>query len=296
MERDNSESKILIVDDEPELVELLADYLDGYNTIAAYNGQEAINIIESDNIDVILLDVMMPDINGFEVCTHIKNDDSLNYIPVLMITALSDHDNKIHGLDSGADDFLTKPVDGEELNARVRSALRIKKLHDELMKNLNELYTQHQIRNILTGIIPTLLQQLPKEKKKILIHQMVKEIESLFNEIYVSNNKYKDTLELDSENINPDNVKKTCTEVMNYLGADFIAKEPDSKDNVLFALENTICPWGASQAKMNPILCNLTKKIFYNVASKAYSNVSINTVKTIGNGNCSCYFEILKNC
>ncbi|WP_292484605.1 methanogen output domain 1-containing protein [Methanohalobium sp.] len=290
----DSTSKILIVDDEPDLVELLADYLDKYDTISAYNGQEALEIIESENVDVVLLDVMMPDINGFEVCKQIKSDKFLDYIPVLMITALSDHDNKIHGLDSGADDFLTKPVDGEELNARVRSSLRIKNLHDELRKNHNELYGQHQIRNILTGIIPTLLQQLPKEKKKVLIYQMVNEIESLFNEMYASNNKNTDKC-LDSENINPDNVKYICTEVMNYLGGNFSTKDFESNGKLLFTLEGTTCPWCASQAKMNPILCNLTKKIIHNVVSKAYRNISVNTVKTMGNGNDTCYFEILKN-
>lgn len=294
MDNIQTTSKILIVDDEPELVELIAEYLDGYDTIAAYNGQEAIDKIKSENIDVVLLDIMMPDINGFDVCMQIKNDASIGYIPILMITALSDQDNKIKGLDSGADDFITKPVDEEELKARIRSSLRIKNLHDELKEKHNELYRQHQIRNVLTGIIPTLLKQLPKEKKKILVNQMVKEIESLFNTMYVSSNMDSNNQNLDSKNINADNVEKTCIEFMDYLGGSFTTNKPENKNNVLFTLEGTTCPWGASQAKMNPILCNLTKKIFHDILSKAYSNISVNTLKTIGNGDNCCYFEILK--
>ncbi|MFP4654932.1 MAG: methanogen output domain 1-containing protein [Methanohalobium sp.] len=294
MNNENSTSKILIVDDEPELVELIADYLDEYDTIAAYNGQEAIDKIKSENIDVVLLDVMMPDINGFEVCKNIKNDESIDYIPVLMITALSDQDNKIKGLDSGADDFLTKPVDEEELKARIRSSLRIKNLHDELKRNHNELYKQQQIRNVLTNIIPTLLKQLPKEKKKILVNQMYNEIESLFNKMYLSSNKISGIQNLDSKNINTENVEKTCIEFMDYLGGSFTTNIPKNKNNVLFTLEGKTCPWGASQAKMNPILCNLTKKIFYDISSKAFTNISVNTIKTMGNGDDCCLFEIIK--
>jgi DNA-binding response OmpR family regulator len=292
MDEISFDSKILIVDDDPILAELLATYLEEYSTIIVSNGQEALEEIKSNDIDAVLLDVMMPDLNGFDVCMQIKDEISTGYIPVLMVTALTNQEDKIKGFNSGADDFITKPVDEEELKARVRSSLKIKHLHDQLKKNHDELYRQHQVRKVLTGIIPTLLKQTPKEKKKILIHQMVDELNSLFNEMYASK-LCSDTKNTDNENL--DDIKKACTDFANYLGGHFIVNNTDNNRNdVLFALKGTSCPWGTSQAKLNPILCNLTKKIFHDIISEKYCNISVDTIKTMGNGDDCCYFEILK--
>jgi PAS domain S-box-containing protein len=126
--------RVLVVDDEPMNVELLQAYLsEDYEVLPAYNGHEALEIIFNELPDIVLLDVMMPDINGYQVCERIKNSETTQFIPVVLVTALSGREDRLKGIESKADDFLTKPVDRLELKMRVRSLLRIKKLHDNVI-------------------------------------------------------------------------------------------------------------------------------------------------------------------
>jgi two-component system, cell cycle response regulator len=122
-----SKSKILIVDDEPEgryvLEQLLA--LDGHELLTAGSGPEAIQIAKERRPDLILLDVMMPDMNGFEVCRKLREQNDTSMAPVIMITALDDRESRLKGLECGADDFLTKPYDWSELQARTSAILRL---------------------------------------------------------------------------------------------------------------------------------------------------------------------------
>jgi two-component system cell cycle response regulator len=130
----SSKHRILIVDDEPLNVKLLAAKLSAekYETIQAYSGEEALGKITADSPDLILLDVMMPDMDGYEVTRRLKNDPTSRDIPVILVTALDGTDNKIKGLEAGADEFLNKPVRTPELLARVKSLLRLKEYQDQL--------------------------------------------------------------------------------------------------------------------------------------------------------------------
>jgi len=113
--------KILIVDDEPVNVELLEGYLSkDYDILKAYNGNEALLIVGSTPPDLIILDIMMPGMNGYEVCRRIKGDDKTISIPIVIVTALNEREAKIKAIEAGADDFLNKPIDIYELNARVK--------------------------------------------------------------------------------------------------------------------------------------------------------------------------------
>jgi len=127
-------ARILVVDDVPanlRLLEarLLAEY---YDVVTARAGPDAIEICESTKIDVVLLDVMMPGMDGFEVCRRLKADPATTHIPVIMITALDQPSDRVRGLEAGADDFLTKPVSDLQLLTRVKSLTRLKALTDEL--------------------------------------------------------------------------------------------------------------------------------------------------------------------
>jgi two-component system cell cycle response regulator len=127
-------ARILVVDDIPANVKLLevrllAEY---FEVLTATNGPDAIETCENGKVDVVLLDVMMPDMDGFEVCRRLKSDPATAHIPVVMITALDQVSDRIRGLEAGADDFLTKPVNDLQLMTRVKSLVRLKMLTDEL--------------------------------------------------------------------------------------------------------------------------------------------------------------------
>ncbi|KLT22180.1 response regulator/GGDEF domain protein [Wolbachia endosymbiont of Armadillidium vulgare str. wVulC] len=127
-------AKILVVDDIPSNVKLLEAQLKAeyYTVIVAHDGEEAIDLVAKQQPDIILLDVMMPKISGFEVCRELKNDPLTTHIPIIMVTALHDIHDRVQGINAGADDFLTKPIDETALSARIKSLMRLKTVIDEL--------------------------------------------------------------------------------------------------------------------------------------------------------------------
>jgi len=127
-------ARVLIVDDIPTNVKLLETRLTAeyFDVITATSGAEALKACEENNIDIVLLDVMMPEMDGFEVCRRLKANPQTHHLPVVMITALDQPSDRIKGLEVGADDFLNKPVDDMQLMARVKSLVRLKILTDEL--------------------------------------------------------------------------------------------------------------------------------------------------------------------
>jgi putative two-component system response regulator len=137
---------ILCVDDEPGNLKLLERTLgtSGYQVIKASDGQEALDIIGSRTVDLVLTDVMMPGIDGFETCRRIKGDERYRHIPVVMITALDSKTDRIHGIEAGADEFLAKPYDHGEVLARVKMLLRTKQL-DEMLDDDAFAYTVHSL-------------------------------------------------------------------------------------------------------------------------------------------------------
>ena len=127
---------VLIVDDHPDNIDLLKDRLEarGYATLTAQDGEEALAVVEAAQPmpDLILLDIMLPRLAGLEVARLIKGNKELPFIPIIMQTALDSTQDKVDGLDAGADDYITKPINFAELEARVRSLLRIKALQDQV--------------------------------------------------------------------------------------------------------------------------------------------------------------------
>jgi adenylate cyclase len=133
--------RILIVDDNETNRCLLTTRLgaEGYETMEAENGERALAVVHDVAPDVVLLDVMMPKIDGFEVCRRLKIDTTLGFVPIIMVTARTDSKDVVAGLNAGADEYLTKPIDHAALVARVRSMLRIKQLHDRAEAQAAEL-------------------------------------------------------------------------------------------------------------------------------------------------------------
>jgi diguanylate cyclase (GGDEF)-like protein len=133
--------RVLVVDDLPDNVEILRARLEsrGYQVVTASNGQEAIDAIHQDPPQLVLCDVMMPGIDGYEVARRIKQDAALPFIPIILVTALGETEHIVQGLNTGADDYIAKPYHFNELEARVRAMLRIKRLQDELDQKNREL-------------------------------------------------------------------------------------------------------------------------------------------------------------
>jgi putative two-component system response regulator len=129
-----SGARILVADDSDEMVSLLTEFLEdaGYRVITAADGKEALRMVETEAPDLILLDAMMPRLTGFEAVRHLKTNPSTRLTPVIMLTGLTDLNDKLRGIELGVDDFITKPFNRLELLTRVRSLLRVKVYTDEL--------------------------------------------------------------------------------------------------------------------------------------------------------------------
>lgn len=151
VEKDGNKTPVvLVVDDNQQNLELLQAYLEDMDcqTVPAHDGLQALEIIAKEPPDLILLDVMMPKMSGFEVCKRIKNDPKTSDIPVIMVTALNEFGDIERGIDSGTDDFLSKPINKLELLTRVKTMLKLKHLSDKLERTLaylSEIEKQAQI-------------------------------------------------------------------------------------------------------------------------------------------------------
>lgn len=152
---EDAKSKILIVDDEPSGREILESILEpeGYQLTLAENGFQAIEFAQAIQPDVILLDVMMPGMDGFEVCRRIRNEEALAEVPILFLTALDDRQSILNGLEAGADDFISKPFDRYELRARLLGITRLNRYHKllEERKHLEEAH--HKLLNAYDATI-----------------------------------------------------------------------------------------------------------------------------------------------
>ena len=166
---------VLLVDDEPRNVRLLEGmlYAEPYELLAAHSGAQALETMAQTPPDLVLLDVMMPGMSGFEVCKRIKSDPAYRMIPVVMVTALSDVADRIEAMQAGADDFLSKPIDAAELIVRVRSLLRVRQLNAEVERVTAERLRvmagiAHDIRSPLNALalsIELLSDKVPQEER-----------------------------------------------------------------------------------------------------------------------------------
>lgn len=166
MPEDNRAPKILIVDDEEKNLKLISTILKnyGYAFETAKNGIEALEKTRAINPDLIFLDIMMPGMDGYEVCRKLKEDSSTQDIPVVMVTALIDRESRFKGLEVGADDFLTKPVDSTELMIRAKNLLKVKEFRD-FLKHHNEILKSEVKQR--TSQLELALQELSKSNRDL---------------------------------------------------------------------------------------------------------------------------------
>lgn len=229
-----TKNKILIVDDAEDTVELLRKRFraEGYDTAEAYDGVQALQKVTEYNPDLVVLDVMMPKMDGYEVCQRLKADENTKYIPVLMLTAKGEIEHKVRGLDIGADDYMSKPFDYKELSARIRSLLSIKATHekkvvtektDALEQMIDEV--AHEIRNPLTsigGFARKVFNRLPEDDPNRKYMQMIIE------DVGVLENMIKQLIELKSMEISqkePVNINEIVLDSLTVFEREMAEKE-----------------------------------------------------------------------
>lgn len=166
LERSSKQVRVLIAEDSPAQAEILRQGLEteGYGLDIVHDGQAALDYIRSQKPDVVLLDIVMPGLSGIEVCRVIKEDEGLGFLPVVLVTALDSAEAKLSGIEAGADDFLNKPTDMNELKARVRSLVRAKNFFD----NVEKRYTELQMANKVVARKNAELEALNKQKNHFL--------------------------------------------------------------------------------------------------------------------------------
>ncbi len=278
MEKTNYRNKILVVDDTPLNVKIFEDYLKkDFEIIQAYSGKEALERLKSEKPDIVLLDIVMPGMSGYEVCEKIKQADTTRFTPVVMVTSLSELEDKVKALEAGADDFLTKPVNSLELVTRVKSLLKAKHFHDQLIKSKEKIEAHNEFKTIMANIIPLLMLNMPPDKKTEIIRQMSQQVEAIIWTKYIQ--------DMPTEIAQLADI--SCS-VMNRLGGDFLV-EKVSEDS--YAVKNNKCPWG-DYGTLNPVLCMLTRSIFARIGIHVYKDISVDIDRTIAGGDSSCMIEV----
>jgi PleD family two-component response regulator len=146
---------VLVVDDDAINRNMLKNFLEheGYSTREAPDGDEALRLVAESFPDVILLDVVMPKLSGLEVCRRLKADPKTAHLPILLVTALTEREARLKGIEAGADDFIAKPMDREEVALRLRNAIRTKRLFDELQARYDQLRQMQELRDSLTQML-----------------------------------------------------------------------------------------------------------------------------------------------
>jgi two-component system sensor histidine kinase/response regulator len=232
----NKKGTILIVDDNIDIVELLKKRLlaEGYHTAEAYDGEECLARVDSCSPDLIVLDLMMPKLDGLEVCRRLKTDENTRYIPIIMLTAKGEVEDKVKGLETGADDYLAKPFDYKELSARVRSLLAMKESREQLVKEekseaLGQMIdgVAHEVRNPLVSIggfarrvYEDLPEGSPNRKYMEMIIEDVARIENIVKQLIdlqVSSVSY----------LEPTDINEVVSEVLLLCDRDFEEKAID---------------------------------------------------------------------
>lgn len=261
-------ANVLIVDDIASNVKLLEAKLLGeyYLVFTANNGKDALNILENTKIDVVLLDVMMPDIDGFETCRRIKENPQTNHIPVIMVTALSGTEDRVKGLEAGADEFLTKPIDDTALFSRVKSLTRMKAVVDELkLRNTTNAKLGVSIVSLKDNFVSDkvlLFNDNPVEAKNIsnILLNLTNQVKVIYNiaELEnITNNYIPDLLIISSELEQSDPLRICVTLQANAKLRDIAimlqAQEGD-KSMILKALELGINDYFFYPMSMNELL------------------------------------------
>lgn len=255
---DTETATVIIIDDEESVRDTFEALLrkENYRIIKCATSEEGLAKVKETMPDVILLDLMMPGMNGFELAKILKNDDKYRHIPIILITGLASKENLAKGLEAGADDFLGKPVHGIELKARIKSMLRIKRQYDEL-EDTNVLIEDmmhmivHDMRNPLTSILlNTFLIQSNKEtpdnvKKNVeKIEKLSNRLKNFMDDILMSAKIKSGKLNLNYSDINLNNLieelKETYVMIANQKRLNFKVEISENVDGKVIKVDKNL--------------------------------------------------------
>ena len=276
---------IMVVDDDQRNVRLMESILrsNGYRVVKAYDGDEARRLVEAGAPDLILLDVMMPKVSGFELCHLLRGRHETRLLPIIMITALNALEDKVRALETGADDFLSKPINKTEMLAKVRSILRVKSLQDEVerqrvalentnqqlltMQRFKESLTQmvvHDLKNPLSGIMGNIQliqlqrQQMSRERVDALVDRSLesgRQMTQLIQNILEVGKLEEQKMPLRIEPVSlHDIARENLAEMTSVCGRDGIQVEN--------RIDADLCPVEADRGLVGRIVANLLNNAF----------------------------------
>jgi len=285
---EGAKKKILIADDVPDTVELLRKRFrhEGYETVEAYDGEQCVKLAREHMPDLLILDVLMPKMDGFQVCETLKSDERTRYIPIIMLTARGDTESKVKGFDIGADDYLAKPFDFKELLARAKSLIARKEERERLAEEkkseaLDKMMDQlaHEIRNPLVsigGFAKRVKKNLPKgDKNKVYLETIVRDAARLERML----EKLVELKRTDITYLEPVNLNKILKEVLQELSPEIKSK----KVEVSAGLMDSPPLLSADRQQIKIALANLIKNAIESLG-EGERRVDIQTLPAEGGG------------
>lgn len=225
-----SNNTILVIDDEEQnfdVIEILL-FREGYTLHFAQSGNAAFSFLEKNKVDAILLDVMMPEMDGIEFCRRIRANHQIDYIPIVVVTALNTKEDLARCLEAGADDFVSKPISGIELRARVKSMLRIKHQHDALRNNLllREDMVNMMVHDFSNHLVSIILgcealrdnnNQSRQDKQIQLMENSAKQLQSLTDSLLMMAKLEADKMLIEAENVRLGEIIESALEDFDFL-------------------------------------------------------------------------------
>ncbi len=254
--------RVLIVDDREENLLLLEAILEpeGFEVLKAKSGRECLELAEVENPDIIILDVLMPEMNGFQVCRILRSKYKFRFIPIIMVTALNRREDVIEGLEAGADDFISKPVDDDLLVAKVKSLVKLKKGRDEVEKMRSELSSMivHDLKSPVHSIL-SCCELIREEANREKILKYVSLIEKSGRKLNGLILRFLEVSRIESGNLNLNFENRNIIEVLKSAisQVDSISREKDVKINLKLNGENEKIYLNIDVEKMEEAFLNL---------------------------------------